>query len=313
MLTLPLSVIAHEMRPAYARLVALDEGRVEIEFRQPVIGGRFLNLRLQVDCPDLTSPVTSGSPSAITERWTADCRNGLDEVSIAGLSSTVIDVLLTWEPADGPARTIVITPQSPVASLEAKPAPLLPVYLTLGITHLLEGLDHVFFVVGLMLIVSGPWRIVKTITSFTVAHSLTLALSILDVVRLSQAPVEAAIALSLVFIAWENVAPDRAATLTARRPWQIAFLFGLLHGLGFAGVLREIGLPEAQFASALLLFNLGIEVGQLIIVASVLIVAALWRRLNPPVETALARLAPIYVIGSISCFWLIERVAALTT
>ncbi|HSA80838.1 MAG TPA: HupE/UreJ family protein [Geminicoccaceae bacterium] len=184
-------------------------------------------------------------------------------------------------------------------------------YLGLGVEHILRGVDHLLFVLGLLLIVRGPWMLIKTVTAFTLAHSLTLALATLGLVAVPSRPVEAAIALSIVFLAAEILrARQGRIGLTHRFPWLIAFAFGLLHGLGFAGALAEVGLPAGEIPLALLFFNLGVEIGQLMFIAAV--VSARWaaRRLAA-VWPAWAEPLPAYVIGTVASVWFIERVSAI--
>lgn len=180
-------------------------------------------------------------------------------------------------------------------------------YLRLGIEHILEGVDHLLFVLALLIMVHQGWRLVKTITAFTVAHSITLGLATLGYVHVPPAPVEASIALSIVFLCVEIVHAARGRVgITYRYPWVVAFAFGLLHGLGFAGALAEIGLPPAEIPQALLFFNLGVEVGQLLFVFAVL--ALLWLLGKLPVRWPVwLRLVPTYAIGGVAMFWFIER------
>jgi len=182
-------------------------------------------------------------------------------------------------------------------------------YTVLGIEHILTGIDHLLFVLALLLVVVGRWKLVKTITAFTLAHSITLALATLGVVTVPSGPVEAAIALSIVFLASEIIWWHRGWTsLTFARPWLVAFAFGLLHGLGFAGALSEIGLPSAEIPIALLFFNIGVEIGQLAFVAAVLLGAGALSRLAPVANTAaFARVAIAYAIGTVATYWFVER------
>jgi hypothetical protein len=184
-------------------------------------------------------------------------------------------------------------------------------YLALGVKHILLGIDHLLFVLGLLLIVRGPWQLLATITAFTLAHSLTLALATFGLVTLPPRTVEAAIALSILFLAVEILhARQGRLGLTHRFPWLVAFAFGLLHGLGFAGALAEIGLPAAEVPAALLFFNLGVEVGQLMFVAAVLSLRFAVRTLQLG-WPRWAEPLPAYAIGTIASFWLFERLAAL--
>jgi hypothetical protein len=183
-------------------------------------------------------------------------------------------------------------------------------YLKLGIEHILLGLDHLLFVLALLLITRGTWLLIKTVTAFTVAHSITLALATLGYVHVPSAPVEALIALSIVFVAVEIVRLWQGREgLTERAPWVVAFTFGLLHGLGFAGALSEVGLPAGHIPVALLFFNLGVEIGQLLFIAVILCLFTLIRRVRIS-WPRWADLAVPYAIGSIAMFWVIERVAA---
>lgn len=184
-------------------------------------------------------------------------------------------------------------------------------YTVLGFEHILDGIDHLLFILGLLLLVRGPWMLVKTITAFTVAHSITLALAVLGVVNIPSAPVEAAIALSIVFLAVEIVNARRQRFgLAYRKPWLVAFGFGLLHGLGFAGALSQIGLPPQEVPVALVFFNVGVEIGQLVFVAGILVAHWIWLRL-PVRLPQWAELVPVYVLGTIATYWFFERTSAI--
>jgi hydrogenase/urease accessory protein HupE len=179
-------------------------------------------------------------------------------------------------------------------------------YGGLGVEHILTGADHLAFVLGLLLLVRGWWRLVETISAFTLAHTLTLGLAVLGLVRVPPAPVEAMIALSIVLVAVEVLAPpDAAPTLAHRAPWLVAFLFGLMHGLGFAGALADLGLPPDHVPAALLAFNGGVEVGQLAFVAAML--GPVWLLRRGP---RWLQMLPAYGIGSIAVAWTVERVVA---
>jgi hydrogenase/urease accessory protein HupE len=184
-------------------------------------------------------------------------------------------------------------------------------YLGLGIEHILLGIDHLLFVLGLLLIVRGAWMLIKTITAFTLAHSLTLALATLGVVEVPSPPVDAAIALSIMFLGAEILrARQGRPGLAARAPWVVAFAFGLLHGLGFAGALSQLGLPPREIPLALLLFNVGVEIGQLMFIAALLALAWALRQLRVSWPHRAAPL-PAYAIGTLAAFWFIERVSAM--
>ena len=183
-------------------------------------------------------------------------------------------------------------------------------YVLLGIDHILTGFDHLLFVLALMLLIRDPWMLAKTITAFTIAHSVTLAGATLGYFSLPQKPVEAAIALSIAFVASELVrikAGERR--LSQDYPWIVAFAFGLLHGFGFAGALKETGLPQLDIPLALLMFNVGVEAGQLLFVAAILVTARTATALVK-VPIAPARLAAAYLIGTISMVWFVTRVTS---
>jgi hypothetical protein len=250
-------------------------------------------------------------PGAVIRRWTvATGESGIDGATVAvhGLDVAMVDALVRIERTDGRVVSHVLRPGASSFTIEM--GATIPVlgYLRLGAEHILFGIDHLLFVLGLILLVGDVRLLVKTITAFTLAHSITLALATLGVVRIPQAPVEAVIALSIVFLASELVRQGRGEiSRTARQPWLVAFVFGLLHGLGFAGALSEVGLPAGDVPAALLLFNVGVEVGQLAFVAAALALIAAARRLSRPPWRWLDEV-PAYAIGSVAAFWLIQRI-----
>ena len=255
---------------------------------------------------------------ANTEHWTAKCAGGLvgDTIQIAGLRDTVTDVLVRLERLDGTTQVTLLTPSAPSFIVEAAPRALqvARTYLVLGVEHLLGGIDHLLFVLALLIVVKGTRRLIATVTAFTVAHSLTLAGATLGFVHVPGPPVEAAIALSIVFVAAEIIHSRQGnAGLTEKFPWVVAFTFGLLHGFGFASALSEVGLPQAAIPVALLFFNVGVEIGQLLFIASVFAVIAIARRFARRTGTsqpAWAWRVPPYAIGSMAAFWIFQRVAA---
>lgn len=252
--------------------------------------------------------------NAFIERWRAKCTGGLTggTIHIAGLSATMVDVLVRLERLDGTTQVTRLTPSVPAFVVEAAPRSMqvAATYLKLGVEHILLGVDHLLFVLALLMLVKGTRRLIATVTAFTVAHSLTLAGATLGVVHVPGAPVEAAIALSIVFVAAEIMHGRQGATgLTERFPWIVAFIFGLLHGFGFASALSEVGLPPSAIPVSLLFFNVGVEIGQLFFIASVFAVMAFARRISVP-QPAWAWRVPPYVIGSVAAFWTIQRIAA---
>ena len=320
----PAAAAAHEVRPAYLQVTEVSAGRFEVLWKQPILPDADPGLvrRLPIaprfparcresgrDLPDLTA-------SALVERWTLTCgETGLGgaEISIDGLPRTLTDVLLRARLLDAAAFDHLLRPEAPRVVLSPGPGggAAVPAYLRLGVEHLLFGFDHVLFVAGLLFLVRRPLQLVQVVTAFTAAHSITLALSTLGLVTLPQRPVEAVIALSILFLAVELArgAEGRRSAL-ARSPWAIAFGFGLLHGFGFAGALTEIGLPESARAAALLLFNVGVELGQLAIVGVLLALLRIVGISRTPVPAFAARV-PVCVMGGVSAWWFVERVASM--
>jgi hypothetical protein len=315
---LPTSSRAHEVRPALLELTETAAGHYDVLFKHPLRGEFRLRIEplFPPECQALDAPTAVATGGALVERWTIDCgEQGLlgKSVAIAGIETTLVDALLVVNWQDDTSLTRLLRPDAPSTVLSLEAAATVPVaaYLRLGIDHLLFGFDHILFVVGLMLFVRRPVELLKVITAFTVAHSITLGLSALDVVRLSQAPVEAIIALSILYLAVELLRdPDRRSEITSRFPWTIAFGFGLLHGFGFAGALAEIGLPKNAVVPALFLFNVGVEVGQLLIVAGGLVLVALLRLTSVSLPQWVLQ-TPIYFIGTVSSFWFIERMLGM--
>lgn len=272
---------------------------------------------LPKDVRVIRPPRVERMPGSEIRRWTIQAGpTGLNhgEFSVHGLSATMTDVLVRIAFADGRVVSRMLHPDAPTWVLHPDDlGPPAAGYLRLGIEHILLGIDHLLFVLCLLFLVRGPAAILKTVTAFTLAHSLTLALASLELVRLSPAPVEAVIALSIVFLASEVAKRTRGAGepgLAQRKPWWVAFVFGLLHGFGFAGALGEIGLPANDIPLALLLFNLGVEVGQLVFIALALMVGkalAVFARQWPKWVHA----TPSYGVGTVASYWLISRILAI--
>lgn len=314
------SAFAHEVRPAYLEVLQTGTEMYEVLWKVPGQGDN-LRLGLYVVFPagtaNVTAPRASMVNNAFTERWTVRRAGGLNggTIHIAGLSRTMTDVLVRMERLDGSAQVARLTPSSPSFAVEAAPRALqvAGTYLMLGMEHILLGIDHLLFVLALLILVKGTRRLVATVTAFTVAHSLTLAGATLGFVHVPGPPVEAAIALSIVFVAAEIMRSRQGqAGLTERFPWVVAFSFGLLHGFGFASALSEVGLPQTAIPVALLFFNVGVELGQLLFIASVLIVIARARRILPRIAVRSSSWAwriPPYAIGSVAMFWVIQRIA----
>ena len=314
---------AHEVRPGYLEVRQVDVEAFDVLWKVPAKGEYRLRLhaRLPKEC--------TGAPNqgvfvrdAFVERWRAICPGGLAgrTIDIEGLSATRTDVLARIEWIDGTTQTTRLTPERTSFIAAAAPGPLevAKTYFALGVEHILRGIDHLLFVLGLLFLV-GDWRrLVATVTAFTVAHSITLAAATLGLVHVAQAPVEATIALSIMFVAAEIIhGAHGQPRLATRAPWLVAFVFGLLHGFGFAGALREIGLPPKDVPLALLFFNVGVEIGQLLFVAAVVAVFSILTRLlrqqgsrdhGPWHSESLIRTPIAYAIGSVAAFWTVQRI-----
>jgi hydrogenase/urease accessory protein HupE len=312
-----LPAVAHESRPALLQVTETQPGRYEVLWKRPQRGDLTLALHVEwpAECRDVAPSASQAVPGAKIERRLVACSDpGLigRRIGIDGLVSTTTDVLVRIEFVDGRVQTNLLNSASPWLDVQG-PRPAIAVaaeYFGMGVEHILLGIDHLLFVLGLVLIVQSAGLPVQTITAFTVAHSITLAVATLGFVHMPSAPVEAVIALSILFLASELARRRRGESgLTARYPWLVAFSFGLLHGFGFAGALAEVGLPETDIQLALLVFNLGVEAGQLLFVAGVLALLWLGRRMVVSAPRWLQDV-PAYAIGSLAAFWLIQRVAA---
>lgn len=309
---------AHEMRPGYLEIRESETDTYEVLWKVPARGGgqRFgLHLEFAADVETLGEPVGGFRADAHIERRRIRREGGLTgtTVTVAGLSRTFTDVLLRIENADGTQVVHRLTPEAPSYLIEEAPGfgRVAWTYLLLGIEHILLGIDHLLFVLGLLLLVDRRWMLVKTITSFTIAHSITLALSVFAIIEVPADALNAAIALSILFLGPEIVRKWRGGdSLTIRHPWVVAFLFGLLHGIGFASGLSMTGIPQSGIPLALLFFNLGVEVGQLAFVVVALVAARAIRSLDLNRPAWVPRI-PGYVVGTLGAFWTIQRVAVM--
>ncbi len=308
---------AHEIRPGYLELRESRDGSYELLWKKPAGGAVEIQIAPVVPegCPLETRDRQQITGGATVVRGTLRCEGGIGgkTLRIAGLEATATDVLVRIHHADGRVESHLLRPSSPQATLGALTTlgGRALAYLRLGVEHILLGVDHLLFVLGLLLIVSKGWMLVKTVTSFTLAHSITLAIATLGYASAPLPPLNAAIALSILFLGPEIVRVWRGETsFTIRHPWIVAFAFGLLHGFGFASGLTSMGLPPAEIPLALLLFNVGVEVGQIAFVVLVLALERSFRTLEirwPRFATAL----PGYVVGSLGAYWTIQRTLLL--
>jgi hypothetical protein len=309
--------MAHDVRPAYLELIDTGAGRIELLWKEPLLGDASLGIVpvLPESCRDVEPPATQQLPGTRIIRRVVNCgAAGLDgrTIRIDGLPRTLTDALVRIQFADGRTHTEILRPSRPSLVVTAAGSSRGPAtFVTMGIEHILSGFDHLLFVFGLMLLVTRGWLLLQTVTAFTAGHSVSLALATFGVVAVPAAPVDAAIALSIVFLAAEIVRAQRGERhLTARWPWIVAGAFGLLHGLGFATALTALGLPRADIPMALLLFNVGVEIGQILFIAAVLVLLAAWRILGVR-WPAWARPLPVYGMGSVATYWFLGRFTAL--
>jgi hydrogenase/urease accessory protein HupE len=312
---------ADVMRPAYLEFRETTEDTYDVVFKVPAKGANQ-RLALRIVLPDDSKTIvpakTTFTGTAFVERSTITRKNGLAgaKISIDGLTKTSTEALVRIEGLKGNSQTGRLSPAKPSMIVTAAPSSfsVAKTYTILGIQHILEGFDHLLFVLCLMIVAGISRKLLLTITGFTIAHSLTLALSTLDIVTIPMPPVEAVIALSIVFLASEIVRGDQTC-LTYRYPVTVSMSFGLLHGFGFAAVLGEIGLPPSEIPVSLLFFNVGVELGQLLFIGALIILLRialfLWKSTRPHTDIPTRwQPAAAYFIGTLATFWTIERVAS---
>jgi len=313
-----LSAQAHEARPAYLEIKETAPGQFSVLWRTPVLAGMRLPvvLRMPGGVRNLKEPaVQELTDSLVERRWIDAGPDGLagKRIEFPELQLTITDVLIRVEMLDGRKWTTIARPSQPWVEIAASQTrfEVVGTYVVEGIRHILFGADHMLFVLGLLLIVKDMWMLVKTVTAFTVAHSITLAIATLGYAHLPAPPLNAAIALSILFLGPEIVRSWRGETsFTIRHPWVVAFAFGLLHGFGFASALTNAGLPRHELPLALVSFNVGVELGQLGFIALILALERSFRVLEirwPRWAQAL----PGYTVGTLGAFWTVQRLALL--
>lgn len=314
---------AHALDPGYLQLQHLEGDTWQVFWRKPTVQGEPMAIDAVLP-PNCGPARAEGDPrfdgAAWVSQWVALCPGGLSgqTIVIEGLEATRTDVLVRLSGPDGQALSKRLTADQTgfTVPVDMSGWEVFASYVALGFDHILEGFDHLLFVFALLVLIREPWRLVGAITAFTVAHSITLALATLDLIRVPSPPVEAVIALSIVLLAVEILRRKRGGDqFTERYPWLLSFGFGLLHGLGFAGALAEIGLPQGDIPLALLAFNVGVEAGQLAFVSAILLTFAAFRWVAPKVAGILrdpasyGTLVMGYAIGTVATYWLVERVA----
>ncbi|MTH95709.1 HupE/UreJ family protein [Roseibium sp. RKSG952] len=310
----------HALEPGFGSLEQIGGDTWHVFWRQPDVAGRAMPIRLQLpgNCTPRTGPDPRAAGGAWESTWVATCPDGLagKRLDVLGLQNTRTDALLHVAPLGAPPQSLRVTALDPATVVPAQPDSwsVLKTYSVLGFDHILEGWDHLLFLFALILLIRDFWRLIGAVTAFTVAHSLTLAATTFGWVSLPSGPVEAIIALSIVFLASElALARPGTLRLSQSAPWLVTFAFGLLHGMGFAGALREIGLPQSDVPLALLAFNLGVEAGQIafiVVIAAVFALVSKALRHRDILSARPAVLPLAYVIGGWSSFWFIERVGS---
>ena len=318
LLAFPFATQADEFRPALLELTERDGGWVDVTWKVPVMGDQVLALTPVL--PDFLEQIGPGSGQQVPGAWieTRSYRATQEKtlhganLSIEGLHAIPADVLVRIKLSDGLEHSAILRSNNNSLTIpeQATRAGLAVSYWRMGTIHILEGYDHLLFLLTLLLIVNGIWPLLKTVTAFTLAHSLTLVLATLGLVHIPQVPTESVISLSIVLLAVEVVHKNQGQmTLSERFPWLVAFTFGLVHGLGFAGALSEIGVPQNEVPLALLMFNVGVETGQLIFVIAVSVLLAGVHRLHSHSAITLERATP-YAIGGVAAFWTLQRIEA---
>jgi HupE / UreJ protein len=308
----------HESRPAYLEITETSPGRYDVLWRTPILSGMRLPVRLVFPeaVRNVTEPREHVLADSVVERWVIDAgKGGLggQRMQFVGLQATITDVLVQASLLNGAHWTVIVRPSQPwVEFTGAKSAlEVARTYLVYGVEHIVFGVDHLLFVFGLLLIVQDRWMLLKTVTSFTLAHSLTLAIATLGYASAPMLPLNAAIALSILFLGPEIVRVWRGETsLTIRHPWLVAFVFGLLHGFGFASALTGAGLPRRDLPLALFTFNVGVELGQVAFVVLMVRLERSFQQLEIHWPRWVA-MVPGYVVGVLGAFWTIQRTAML--
>ncbi len=309
---------AHEVRPAVLEIKETAPGRYDVLWRTPLLSGMRLPVVLEFpdDVRNVTDPIVQELSDSIIERRVIEPAGGTlagKRVRFVGLQATITDVLVRVRTFDGRDITTFVRPLQPWFDVAARQSwgTVAGNFIMHGIEHILFGVDHLLFVLGLLLIVQDRWMLLKTVTAFTVAHSITLAIATLGFASAPVMPLNAAIALSILFLGPEIVRCWRGETsFTIRHPWVVSFAFGLIHGFGFAGALTSAGLPGKDLPLALLSFNVGVEIGQVAFVMLIVLLERSFRQLEirwPRWVQAL----PGYTVGSLGAFWTIQRAAML--
>jgi len=308
---------AHPLAPSLLEIAEVSPHHAEVKWKVPLQGvpGNTLRPQLPPHCAQSGVIEIQRKSTALIRHWEVYCDSPLvgSTINISGIAESKANVILRISLHDGRKLSAVLTSDNSSFVIPERDSPLGVSwsYLNFGFEHILTGLDHLLFILGLMLLVSNRRQLLLTITAFTIGHSITLSLAVLGIVNIPQAPVEALIAFSIFILAVELSRDQKASpTLMHRYPWAMAISFGLLHGLGFAGALSEIGLPVGEIPIALFTFNMGIEIGQLLFILIILAVQGMLNYVALPLP-ARSVLIPVYLIGTLSAFWFVERVSGI--
>ena len=314
---------AHALEPGYLRIAEVSKDTARIFFRVADVQGRAMPIHAQfpVDCTSPEPPPLKFDGNAWVSAWFLHCPRGFAgaAVQMRGLAHTETDVLVQYTSLRHETWSSRLTPEATSLEIPIEPTTwdVFTTYLSLGIDHILNGLDHLCFVLALLLLITKRTRLLGAITAFSIAHSITLAASVTGMVSLRTLPIEALIALSIMYVAVEiRLQESKTIRFSARYPFVVSFSFGLLHGFGFAGALREIGLPTTEVPMALFSFNIGVELGQLAFVAFILFFSNVWRALSVRIfgfdrYRNIGTQLLAFAIGGVSSFWFLERISAM--
>jgi len=310
-------LVADEIKMAYLQVDEHKKDNFSVILKVPI----KTNLTIQAEYifPNSCKKTSQLNRELINKsylyNWNLSCKEGLvgKNIEINNLKKVSTDLLLQLNLHNNISYTAILSSKETIYRVptELSLVEVMSTYSFLGIEHILQGFDHLLFVFALLLIVKNIRQLIWTITAFTLAHSITLGGASLGFISLPSKPIEAVIALSILFLAIEILHQRKGINgITSRFPWLVSFIFGLLHGFGFAGALTEIGLPEQSITLALLFFNVGVEIGQLLFVSVVLFIGFALKKLNQNSLLEKSQLFVIYAIGSLSSFWFIQRVVS---
>jgi hydrogenase/urease accessory protein HupE len=311
-------LFSDQIKMAYLGVTQTNKQTFSIIFKIPTKSNYKLNIDVNFPktCKNMDDRKLQVTKGAFLYSWNIQCKNSLldESINITGLESTNISLLLQLNFLNKSSQTKILAKNNISYFIKKEPSAwqVVKTYTILGIEHILSGFDHLLFVLSLLLIVKNFRTLIWTITAFTFAHSITLGGVTFGFLKLPQQPVEAVIALSIMFLAMEIIhkKQDLEEGIASRFPWLVSFTFGLLHGFGFAGALAEIGLPEQSIATALIFFNVGVESGQIIFVSVVILIGFILKKIIQENSLQFLRTLMVYGIGSMASFWFIQRVSA---